>query len=293
MSLRHYNFITFLKKTLRKIEKKRKKRSENDVVDELEKNSQTRLAVVRIFLIPSTFRKERTRADARNSKGEKRGEEVRRGEGGWLYIHTRTKINYYKPLPFAYSHQFILLRWIPIPNPIPIHREPRARNKGLILSNLCMSNQSPSSPSPPFFFFLLSLLPLLSVSLFASLGESLLVRLGRVRFDRCRRRTWGQKTRSKRETGGGGRRAQATPIMRGPRYPVQIFSSTCVFAQARPAFGREYARLDGSSLNYNQFIRDRSSGGFPSGREIRQTERSWRRTAFQFFFLFFFHFRCP
>lgn len=94
MSLRHYNFITFLKKTLRKIEKKRRKRSENDVVDELEKNSQTRLAVVRIFLIPSTFRKERTRADARNSKGEKRGEEERGGEGGagCIYIHARRLI---------------------------------------------------------------------------------------------------------------------------------------------------------------------------------------------------------
>lgn len=42
-----------------------------------------------------------------------------RSREGHLYIHTRTKINYYKPLPFAYSHQFILLSWIPIPNPIP------------------------------------------------------------------------------------------------------------------------------------------------------------------------------
>lgn len=89
--------------------------------------------------MPGT-RRRGSSSKARRAKGEKRGE-------GGLYIHTRTKINYYKPLPFAYSHQFILLRWIPIPNPIPIHREPRARNKGLILSNLCMSNQSPSSPS--------------------------------------------------------------------------------------------------------------------------------------------------
>ena len=82
--------------------------------------------------------------------------------------------------------------------------------------------------------------------------------------------------------GGGG---QATPIMRGARVILCKYFPRRVFAQARPAFGREYASFDGSSLNYNQSIRDHPSGGFPSERGIRQTE-----PRFVLFFLFFFIF---
>ena len=176
--------------------------------------------------------------DAARTREEGRRKLVRRvrSEEKWggLYIHTRTKINYYKPLPFAYSHQFILLRWIPIPDPIPIYREPRARNKGFILSNLCMSNQSPS---------LLLSSPLALRFLFERSSPRCSVRLGRV-LDRCRRRTWGQETRSKRETGGGG--PSHPDNEGGPRYPVQIFSSTCVCTGAASirARVREFRRVE-------------------------------------------------
>lgn len=57
----------------------------------------------------------------------------------YIHMYTRSKINYYKPLPFAYSHQFILLSGVArrggaaarrasqYPDPKP---ESRARNKG-------------------------------------------------------------------------------------------------------------------------------------------------------------------
>lgn len=84
-----------------------------------------------------------TYADARNGRkveGSKEGRKEGRGkllkgwEGGWMYtyIHTRTKINYYKPLPFAYSHQFILLSCAEIPIPKPNPRAPDKASSSLI-----------------------------------------------------------------------------------------------------------------------------------------------------------------
>lgn len=118
-----------------------------------------------------------TYADARNGRkveGSKEGRKEGRGkllkgwEGGWMYtyIHTRTKINYYKPLPFAYSHQFILLSCAEIPIPKPNPRAPDKASSSLIYACRINLYLFPSPPTylsstlfPPFWTVSFHLLP--------------------------------------------------------------------------------------------------------------------------------------
>ena len=174
-----------------------------------------------------------TYADARNGRkveGSKEGRKEGRGkllkgwEGGWMYtyIHTRTKINYYKPLPFAYSHQFILLSCAEIPIPKPNPRAPDKVSSSLIYA--CRINLY-LFPSPPTY---------LSSTLFPPFWT--------VSFHLLPRRVPAPVPAAELST----LLSTSTPIMRGPRYPVQIFSSTTVCTGAARDTNRGYW-----TMNYN------------------------------------------
>ena len=111
------------------------------------------------------------------------------------------------------------------------------------------------------------------------------VRLGRV-LDRCRRRTWGQKTRSKREIGGGGEReggGTSHPDNEGPALScANIFLDVCLHRRGQHSGANTRDSVGRVWIIISPFVIIRAEASHP-GREFGKQNRS-RRTALRSFF---------